>query len=109
MAVLVVGETGKRIRLSSGGFDMSAQTSLQMLFTRPDATTSTVTATLGTTSETFDGIGTVNANEWAYYDIADTTLLTISGTYTARLLFGNTTPTPDQNFKGIFASFTVID
>lgn len=109
MAVLVVGETGKTVRLSSGGYDMSSNTSIDIRFTKPSGTVVDKTATLGTTQETFDdGIGTVEANEWAFYDVDDATLLDAAGSWKARLVYGDTGAAPAQNFIGIQAAFEVI-
>lgn len=64
---LRAGEYGKIIRLKAF-FDMSANTALAILITDPQENTATVTATLGTTTITEDGI-TYTANEYMNYTL----------------------------------------
>ena len=88
MAVLYVGQEGTELRMAAT-LDMSANTSLGLLITRPDGTFISTTAVLGATPETFDVIGAVAANTWAEYTWG-TGDLTIPGSYTARLTYNDT-------------------
>lgn len=109
------GETGKRL-ISVTSFDMSSNTSLVLYGVPPsgEANQKTWTATLGTS--TLSNItledGTVTsaaANEWMYYDLADTTDLDEVGTWTLVPEYNNTAETPDDKFYGLNSEFTVLD
>ena len=107
-SVLRVGETGKRIRVATG-FDMSNNTSLAMLFTKPSGATLSVTATLGTTNETFSDGTAVLANEFMFYD-TDTGDIDESGTWQVDVTYTNTAATPDDVFKNLdVETFEVTD
>ena len=98
-AVIRVGEAGKRHRISTS-FDMSSNTSLALVYTKPDGiATLSVTPTLGTTLETIGGLSAA-ANTWVFYDFAPGEV-DVDGTWTAEFTYTNTTPTPDDIFKNL--------
>lgn len=63
---MIVGEFGT-IHKQGTGFDLSANTALSLIFTRPDGTTLTVTPTLGTVALVTTSLGTFAANTWVQY------------------------------------------
>jgi len=94
-----VGESGKQHRINVQ-FDMSANTSLGLVYTNPvDGTELSVSATLGTTTETIDGVS-VAANFWLFYDF-EVTDLTDAGSWDVQVTYTNTVPTPDDIFKNL--------
>lgn len=97
-AVIRVGEAGKRHRISTS-FDMSSNTSLALVYTKPDDTELSVAPTLGTSPETIGGL-TAAANTWVFYDFVPGEL-DIAGTWTAEFTYTNTAPTPDDIFKNL--------
>lgn len=101
MAVtLRVGESGKRHRMSFS-FDMSSNTSLALVYTKPDESTLSVTPTLGTSSATIDG-ESVAANTWAYYDFEPGDIASgEDGTWTAQFTYTNTASSPNDVFKNL--------
>lgn len=107
--VLYVGDTGKRIRVNAD-FDMSSNTELSLIFTKPDDTTVTKTTadgvTLGTVAVTDDDLGSLNANEYVYYDI-EASLIDTSGLWKLYLKYENTSANPDDIFFGSTSKFTV--
>ena len=85
---LNVGEYGK-VFVFSVGFDMSSQTALTLVFTKPDGTALTVTdpdVTVGSSTKSVDGIGTVTLNEYVEYTFASGDV-DQSGTWTAQLTY----------------------
>jgi len=114
---LTLGESGKSFYVATE-FDMSSNTELEVIFTKPDGTTHTKTKTagevvLGTAGGTFDGVGAVLATEYMIYPIAagfldqagvstDDTPWQAFGRYT------NDTTTPDQVYIGLCVPFTVL-
>lgn len=94
-----VGESGKRHRINCQ-FDMSSQTSIGFVYTKPvSGDLLTVAGVLGTTAETIDG-ASVLANYWCYYDF-DTTDLDEAGSWTLELTYNNTGSTPNDIFKNL--------
>jgi hypothetical protein len=79
------GEYGIQFQFGTG-FDMSSNTSLSLAFTRPDNTTLTVTAALGTTLAT-----PFLANQWVKYTLANGDI-PIAGTYKVRALYNDGLP-----------------
>lgn len=108
MAVtLRVGEAGKRHRIATS-FDMSSNTSLGLVYTKPDETTLSVTPTLGTTSATIDGQSAA-ANTWVFYDFVPGDIATgEDGTWTVELTYTNTSATPDDIFKNLIPINLVV-
>ena len=108
-----VGEMGKRIYIFTS-FDMSSNTSLQIKATPPAGTVKTWTATLETgalTNVTLEDGTTASAlaNESMYYELAATTDLDESGTWTLVGIYTNTGATPDDVFISDPVSLTVSD
>ena len=114
---LTVGEVGKLFYVATG-FDMSANTELEVVFTKPDSTEVTKTRTageveLGVVSGTFPGVGAVLANEYMIYTIevgfldqsADST---DDNPWKAYGKYTNNVTDPDQIFIGTCIPFTVL-
>lgn len=95
-------EIGKRITINVGQ-DISTATSVGMVFIKPDDTTLTVTATIGTTSLTTD-CDIIPANEWIYYDFVSGNL-DQSGTWRikSKVIIGS------QTLYGPFDKFKVLE
>lgn len=111
MALVRVGESGKRYRLGTS-FDMSSNTSLGIVFTRGDTTTLSVTAILETSPVNLvvDGASsTAAANESVFYDFEPTDLASgTDGEWDVEFTYINTGPTPDDVFKNLSpVTFTV--
>ena len=109
-----VGEMGKRIYVITD-FDMSANTSLQIIAVPPsgEQNQKTWTATIGgglasITLEDGTTVASVAANESMYYDLAATTDLDEVGTWTLVGIYTNTNATPDDIFKSDPVSLTVL-
>ena len=112
---LVVGETGKVIRVAAG-FDMSSFTELTLTFTKPDLTTSIKTQTGGEVTlgagVTDPDLGVLAANEYVEYEVEagfldQDGLKTDDNPWKVYLTYTNTTPTPDDIFIGTCNPFTV--
>jgi len=114
---LTIGESGKLFYVATE-FDMSSNTELEVVFTKPDGTTVTKTKTagevvLGTSTGTFPGVGAVLANEYMIYTIeagfldqaADST---DEDPWKAFGRYTNNTTTPDQVYIGLCIPFTVL-
>jgi len=104
------GEVGKTIRVAAG-FDLSSNTELTLTFTLPDDTAVTKTKTggevvLGTSNVTDPDLGALLANEYVEYDV-EAGLLSQTGDWKVNLTYTNTSPTPDDNYIGDCATFTV--
>jgi len=105
---LKISETGKTFRVAAG-FDLSSNTELTLTFTLPDDTTVTKTkpeVTLGTSNITDPDLGALLANEYVEYEI-EVGFLSQSGEWKVNLTYTNTSPTPDDNYIGECATFTV--
>jgi len=96
--VVRVGESGKAHRVGVK-FDMSANTSINFVYTKPSNATLSVSGVLGTTQETIDGI-LVAANFWASYTFGPGEL-DESGEWDLQLTYNNTAATPDDIFKNL--------
>lgn len=81
---LIAGEYGVQFNIN-GNYDMSAYTALSLKFTRPDATTFTVTPTLGTIP-LITPLGIFPANQYVTY-ITTMTDLPTDGGYQMRLTY----------------------
>ncbi len=98
-AVIRVGEAGKRHRISTS-FDMSSNTALALVYTKPDGiATLSVTPTLETGAVTIGGL-LAAANTSVFYDFQPGEI-DIDGTWTAEFTYTNTSPTPDDIFKNL--------
>jgi hypothetical protein len=85
------GEYGLVINLDAQ-YDLSANTSLSMSFTRADSTTFTVTnpqVTIGAVPLS-TALGTFAANQYAKYTLANGDL-TVPGMYSVRLIYADAT------------------
>jgi len=105
---LKISETGKTFRVAAG-FDLSSNTELTLTFTLPDDTTTTKTkpeVILGTSNITDPDLGALLANEYVEYEI-EVGFLSQSGEWKVNLTYTNTSPTPDDNYIGECATFTV--
>jgi len=109
---LKVGESGEtKIIRVAGGFDMSSNTELTLIFTLPDNTTVTKTktggeVTLGTSNITDKDLGALLANEYVEYKV-EPGFLTQKSIWKVILNYTNTASTPDDEFIGGCAEFTV--
>lgn len=105
---LKVGEFGKILRLDTN-FDMSANTELTLVFTKPDGSTLTKTKTVDSVSapgiEVTDPDGVVfSANEYMEYDFVSGDL-DQAGRWFVRAEYDDATP---KNFIGDTVEFTVL-
>jgi len=92
-----VGESGIQHRIDML-FDMSLNTSLDFVYTKPiTKTTLAVIGVLGTTQETIDGVVTA-ANFWCFYDF-DVGDVDEAGEWELNITYNNTVPAPDDVFK----------
>ena len=113
---LRVGEMGKRIYVITD-FDMSSNTNLEIIAVPPSGEQNQKTwpATLNTstlsniTLEDGTQVTSVAANESMYYELAATTDIDESGTWTLVGVYTNTTPDPDDIFKANPVTITVLD
>jgi hypothetical protein len=80
-------------------FDMSLNTSLALVYTKPSGATLAVTPTLGSTTETLDG-QEFTANTWWFYDF-QTGELDETGDWNVDFTYTNTTPNPDDIFQNL--------
>lgn len=105
---LKVGEVNKTIRVA-GGFDMSSNTELTLIFTLPDDTAVTKTksggeVTLGTSNVTDEDLGALLANEYVEYS-TESGFLTQISTWKVNLTYENSV-TSDV-YIGTCGEFTV--
>jgi hypothetical protein len=114
---LTIGESGKPFYIATG-VDMSANTELEAVFTKPGGTIVTKTKTggevvLGTSPGTFPGVGAVLANEYMIYTI-EPLFLDEAAAYDDKnhwMVYGkytDTVPDPDDVYIGECAAFTVL-
>ena len=106
---LRIGEINKTIRVSSGGYDMSSNTELSIVFTLPDNTTVTKTSADGVvigSGVVDDDLGTLAVNTYVEYPV-EAGFLSQSGTWKAYLQYDNTATTPDSRYIGDPVTFTV--
>jgi len=96
--IIRVGESGKRHRVNVK-FDMSSNTSIGFVYTKPSGATLTVPGVLGTSSITIAGVS-VSPNFWAYYDFVPGDL-DEAGDYDLQITYTNTAATPDDIFKNL--------
>jgi hypothetical protein len=90
------------------GFDMVNFTSLDLVYTKPDGETLSVTAAIGGSTETI-GENSYAANHWVYYDW-DVGNVDQSGTWKVDFTYTNTTSNPDDTYKNTEVStFEVAD
>jgi len=112
---LTKGEVGKVIRVSSGGYDMSSNTELEIVFTLPDDTSVTKASADGVvigSGVTDPDLGVLAANEYVEYPTEAGFLSQASivpNDWNAYIKYTNTTPTPDDIFIGACVAFTVSD
>ena len=99
MAIQIrVNESGKQHRIRTD-FDMSSNTSLSIVYTKPSGAELSVSGTLGTTQVTIDGV-TVAANQWLFYTFQPSEL-DEAGDYQVEVTYTNTNATPDDNFRNL--------
>ncbi len=107
---LRVGEVNKTIRVSSGGYDMSAYTELEIFFTQPDETQvikSTADGVIIGPGVTDPDIGVLLPNEYVEYPTEAGFLAEAGETWSAYLQYTNTTTTPPTIYIGDCVVFTV--
>ena len=116
---LRVGESGedKIIRIAAA-FDMSSNTELSVLYTKPDLTTVTKTktageVTLGTSNITDADLGALLANQYVEYPVEPGFLdqdgaSTDDNPWQQQLTYTDTATTPDNVFIGDCNPFTVL-
>lgn len=111
MAIFVESE-GWVLRVNAG-FDMSSNTELSLIFTKPDGTSVTKTSADGVAigaGVTDADLGVLAANEYVEYSIENGLITSAdAGEWTVQLLYTNTTPAPDDLFYGTLAYFTVLE
>ena len=108
---IYTGEMGRRIYVITS-FDMSSNTSLEIVFKAPSGTISTKTATIGgalSNITLLDGtsVTSVAANESMYWDVDDSAFFAEAGTWQMQGKYTNTGANPDDVFYGAAISFTV--
>lgn len=97
-----VGEIGKTIRINAA-FDMSGNTNLKLVFTKPDLTTLTVEKAGGVSAPAVAASG-FNANEYWEYDTASGDI-DQAGTWKVHGVYIDGSP---KEFCGDTATFTVL-
>lgn len=105
-----IGESGIIFRVNTG-FDMSSSTALELLFTAPDGTESSITnprVSAPASAVTDPDLGDLNANEYMEF-LTESTDFTQSGVWSVCSKFTNTTPEPDQVYIGDQSAFTVTE
>jgi hypothetical protein len=115
--MLTIGESGKLFYVATE-FDMSANTELEVVFTKPGGGTVTKSKTggevvLGTSDGSFPGVGAVLANEYMIYTVEvgffDTAAdSTDENPWKAFGRYTNDATTPDQIYIGLCIPFTVL-
>ena len=101
-------ESGKAFRYATG-FDMSANTALELHFTNPSGVVTNVTnprVTAPGVAIIDPDIGPINASEYMEF-IIESTDFPISGAWVVCGIFTNTNTTPDQIYHGSKVSFDV--
>ena len=109
--MLRIGETGKTLRVSLGGYDASSNTEVEIIFTLPDGTSVTKASADGVTvgsGVTDSDLGVLAANTYYEYEL-EAGFLSQAGTWNAYAKYTNTVPTPDDIFIGSCTAFTVSD
>jgi len=110
--MLRIGEVGKVLRVSSGGFDMSAFTELEIVFKLPDETEvikATADGVVIGSGVTDPDLGVLLANEYVEYP-TEAGFLSQAGTdWQAYLRYTNATPTPNHIYNGDCVTFPVDD
>jgi len=107
------GESNKLFRVATN-FDMSSSTALQLDFTDPNGTTSTLTnattpaVTAPAVAVTDPDLGALAASEYMEFATITTTF-TVSGTWKVCPTYTNTGTTPDTIYEGSVVTFTVLD
>jgi len=102
MAVLKVGDVGKIIRLDANGFDLSGNTDLRLVFTRPGGTLITKTSSDGITAPAVTASGFAANEYWEYPTEAG--LLDIKGEWKIHGEYVDATP---KDFCGDTVLFDV--
>lgn len=100
-----LGESGKVFRVNTG-FDISAYTSLELVFTKPDGSSVSVTDPRVTAPSVAGG--GFNADEYMEFTTNSTDFDT-AGIWRVYAKFTNTTPDPDQIYLGDEVGFKVVD
>lgn len=105
-----VGEYGVQFAFGTG-FDMSSNTSLSLVFTRPDDTMLTASASLGTTAitTTLTVQGqpvTFQANQWMFYYFLDGDV-TVPGQWNVRGIMDNSSASPPEHLISDIGTFIV--
>ena len=96
-----VGECGKIITCATG-YDMSGNSELTLVFTKPDNTTLTVTTATGVTAPAV-ALGSLSASEYFSYTTAAGDI-DQAGTWTVQGTYDDATP---KTFISDIATFTV--
>ena len=107
---LRLNEINKTLRVSSGGYDMSSNTELTIVFTLPDDTQVTKTSADGVVigaGVTDADLGVLAANEYVEYP-TESGFLSQAGTWGAYLQYDDTVTTPDTRLIGAYVTFTVL-
>jgi len=108
---LRVNEVGKVLRVSSGGFDMSTFTELEIVFKLPDETEvikATADGVIIGPGVTDPDLGVLLVNEYVEYP-TEAGFLSQAGEWQAYIRYTNTTPTPNHIYNGDCVTFTVDD
>ncbi len=98
MADIRIGEIGKEHRINCQ-FDMSNNTSIDFIYTKPNGTLLSVQGVLGATKQTING-ALVPANFWASYTFQPGDL-DEDGDWNLQIIYNNISPTPVDLFKNL--------
>lgn len=85
-----VGEFGKSLNINTN-YNMSAYIALELVITRPDATSFTRTATISASPLVTEDMGTFAANHYMAYVVQDGDL-TVPGEYAVRASYTDALP-----------------
>jgi len=106
------GESNKAFRVATN-FDMSSSTALQLDFTDPNGTVTTLTnattpaVTAPAVAVTDPDLGALAASTYMEFDTISTTF-TVAGTWKVCPTYTNTGTTPDSIYEGQVVTFSVL-
>lgn len=106
-----INASGTVFRVDTG-FDLSANTALDLIFTKPDGTTQVIISNPRVTAPAVEvsdpDLGTLNANEYMEF-LTEVTDFDVIGVWTVCSKFTNTTPNPDKIHYGKPSNFKVVE
>ena len=105
-----VGESGKTFRVNAG-FDLSSNTSLDLIFTKPDGTEVTITdarVSAPAVNVTDDDLGALTASEYFEFSTLSTDF-DVAGVWRVYGKYTNTVTDPGQVYIGNETGFIVTE